>query len=80
MVDATRIVAPVSACSSGMISSPRFASSSATLCRMAARSSALVRDQLLNAALAAAAASLACWTLASGAWPTTCSVAGLTMS
>ncbi len=80
MVDATRMVAPVSACSSGTISSPCLTSRSATRSRMAARCSGVVRDQLLKACFAAAAASIACWTLASGACPTTSSVAGLTTS
>ena len=78
MVEATRWVAPVSACTSGMSSSMRSRSRSAARLSSSARCSGLVRLQAGNAAAAASAAWRACSTEASGASPTTSSVAGFT--
>ncbi len=80
MVWVVRRVAPVSACTSGTSSSIRSRSRSAALLSSAARSSGFVRLHAGNASAAAAAAASTCATDASGAVPTTASVAGFTMS
>ena len=80
IVVATRSVAPVSACTSGTQSSWRARTASAKRSSSVARCSGLVRDQAGKASAAALAASATCSGDASGAGPTTSSVAGLTMS
>ncbi len=80
MVCATRKVAPVSDCTSGMSTSMRSRSRSAARSSRAARASGLVRLQAGKASAAADAAASTCAAEASGAWPTVVSVAGLTMS
>ena len=80
MVLATRITAPVSACTSGTRSSAWPARMSASRPSSALRSDGEVRLQWPNASAAAAVAAATWSTDASGAWPTTASVAGLTTS
>ena len=79
IVEATRWVAPVSACTSGIRSSMRSRNRSAARLSSSARSSGFVRLHAGNAAAAASVACCACSTDASGASPTICSVAGLTI-
>ena len=80
MVLATRIVAPVSAWTSGTSSSRWASHTSAKRASRAQRSAIGVRDHESNAARAASQASPAWAGEASGATPTTCSVDGLMTS
>ena len=80
MRDPTEAVAPVSAMTRGTSSSPLARMAAAAFFRRASRSSTGVAAQAGKASLAAAAAASASSTEALGAWPTTCSVAGLMMS
>jgi hypothetical protein len=77
---ATARVAPVSAWTSGTSSSCRSTQRSAAARSKAERSLRLVSDQESKACLAAAAAAATSSTVASGARPTTSSVAGLMIS
>ena len=79
MREPTVAVAPVSEMISGTRSGLSSLSRSATASSSAARSSAGVADHAGNASCAARAASCACATDASGASPTTSSVAGFTI-
>ncbi len=76
----TEAVAPVSAMTRGTSSSFLARMAAAAALSRANRSSAGVAAQPGRASRAASAACSASRTEASGAWPTTCSVAGLTMS
>ena len=73
-------MAPVSAMTRGTSSSPLARMAAAAFLSSPNRSSAGVADQAGKASLAAAAAALASSTEPLGAWPTTCSVAGLITS
>ena len=79
MREPTVAVAPVSEMISGTSSVPSSLSRFAAASSSAARSSAGVADHAGNASCAARAASCACATDASGASPTTSSVAGFTI-
>lgn len=80
MPRAVAVVAPVSARASSAYGVNSRWMTSAARSRIAARSSGAVRDQLSKASRAAAAAAYTCARLASGASPTTSSVAGSRIS